>query len=133
MDMSNVFMLMTMMFFKILNNKFKIMIKKLFLNIVILFSLSSCAGFYEPITLDLEVPDGPPDYRAGWYDGCRSGLSVKRFANAFVYDVSFGSGAHQHSPLYQSAWGSGWFSCYIGANTFVGMGPLAAGKSPFTH
>jgi hypothetical protein len=85
-----------------------------------LMLISSCTWFYQPAGLNLDVPDGPPEYKAGWYDGCRSGLSEKKhFANAFVYDRTFGSGIYQHDPVYQSAWSYGFLSCNTGAGLFV--------------
>lgn len=91
--------------------------------------LSSCRmpdnwGFYQPITLRLEAPDGPPAYKTGWYAGCKTALGTKVFQNAFVYGdgegrPNFGSGIHQHDPLFQIAWGQGWFGCREHTNTFV--------------
>ncbi len=48
-----------------------------FLAVIILLLTGSCTWFYQPATLSLDVPDGPPEYKAGWYDGCRSRLSIK--------------------------------------------------------
>jgi hypothetical protein len=90
--------------------------------------LSSCrmpetAGFYNPITMNVTVPDGPPEYKAGWYAGCKSGLGVKSFANAWVYQDkaggTFGSGVYHHDPNFQTGWGQGWFSCSIHSGMFV--------------
>ncbi len=91
--------------------------------------LSSCRGFYEPITLDLETPDGPPEYKAGWHAGCRTALSLKNFANAFVYNADYGNGIYQHDPVFQTAWGQGFFSCKMHISGFVSrrameFGPL---------
>jgi hypothetical protein len=93
-------------------------------------------GFYQPITLSTAVPDGPPEYKAGWYAGCKSGLAARHsssFANAWVYQEGkgpeFGSGVYQHDPAYQTGWGQGWFSCAIHSSTFTSInstkfGPL---------
>jgi len=87
--------------------------------------ISSCTWFYHPATLELDVPDGPPEYKAGWYDGCRSGLSTKKhFANSFIYDETFGSGIYQHDPVYQSAWISGFLVCNTTAGHFVTYHPF---------
>lgn len=78
-------------------------------------------GFYQPITMRMTVPDGPPEFKAGWYAGCKSGLGVgKGFANAWVYGgPDFGSGVYQHDPLYQSAWSTAYFNCTTHANNFT--------------
>ena len=91
-------------------------------------------GFYQPITLRMTVPDGPPEYKAGWHDGCRSGLSIQRFANSAVYQdgkgVYFGNGVYQHDGIFQMGWSHGWFSCVIhtgvndGGVGFMKNGPL---------
>lgn len=66
----------------------KIMIKNKILNIVaIILLLSSCRGvdnmgFYQPITMDLKVPDGPPEFKAGWHAGCKSALANRGFQNS---------------------------------------------------
>jgi hypothetical protein len=99
--------------------------KKFFFVIIALF-LFSCnlpdnLGFYQPITLRMTVPDGPPEFKAGWYAGCKSALGAgKAFANAFVYEgTDFGSGVYQHDPVYQSAWGQAYFNCITHMNNFV--------------
>ena len=67
------------------------------------------------------VPDGPPEFKAAWYAGCKSGLGAsKSFANAFVYDnLDFGSGVYQHDPVYQSVWGAAYFNCVTHMNQFT--------------
>ncbi len=99
-----------------------------FLVTLLLFTMSSCRlpdsiGFYQPVTMNLEVPDGPPEYKAGWYAGCRSVLKNKTFANAFVYlnnkGPEFGSGVYQHDAAYQTGWGQGFFACHTHVTDFV--------------
>ena len=104
------------------------MLKKLTI-LVSFLVIASCRlptnfGFYQPITLDLTVPDGPPEYKAGWHNGCRTGLgSIKYFANSQVYSdpdgTDFGSGIYQHDKVYQTAWGHGFFACNIHTGSFV--------------
>ena len=81
------------------------------------------SGFYNPITMELGVPDGPPEYKAGWYAGCKSALSVKIFANASVYQdnkgPTFGSGIHNHDPMYQAGWGQAYFACVTTLGEFT--------------
>ena len=88
-------------------------------------------GFYQPITMSLAVPDGPAEYKAGWYAGCKTALSVKAYANAFVYGKGkgpeFGSGVYQHDPVYQTGWGQGWFACVLHVGDFVAFHSLRHG------
>lgn len=90
-----------------------------------LLTLQNCvmpdhSGFYNPITLSMKVPDGPPEYKAGWYYGCKTGSSLKSFANNGVYKKNggpdYGSGVYTHDPVFQMAWGQGFNVCanYIG-------------------
>lgn len=78
-------------------------------------------GFYQPVTLRMTVPDGPPEFKAGWYAGCRSALGAgKQFANSWVYGgPDFGSGVYQHDPIYQSAWSTAYFNCATHSANFV--------------
>ncbi len=87
-----------------------------------LIALAAChgEGFYQPITLDLEIPDGPPEFKAGWRAGCRSALATKGFANSFVYTNDYGNGTLQHDPAFARAWGRGWFGCILHTANFVG-------------
>lgn len=91
--------------------------KKIF-PIFILFVLLSCRsnGFYQPYTTSLEIPDGPPEYKAGWRAGCRTALSTHgrgMFANSVVYpNVDFGNGAYHHEGLFVSGWLDAAFTCF---------------------
>ena len=89
-------------------------------------------GFHAPLTLKMTAPDGPPEYKAGWAAGCRSGLTLKRFANSAVYQdgqgVYFGNGVYQHDSVFQSGWSHGWFSCVIHTGVLNGQGII--GKAP---
>jgi hypothetical protein len=89
----------------------------------ILALLPSCRGFYEPFTLDMEVPDGPENYQAGWYSGCRSAIaSMPNYANSVAYDITFANGQYQDDPVFQAAWSSAFFSCSIHVGTFRTFG-----------
>jgi len=96
----------------------------LLIYICLLFTLSllpSCRGFYEPITLDLEVPDGPENYQAGWYSGCRSAIaSIPKYSVS--YNATFADGRYQDDPVFQTAWSNAFFSCSIHVNTFTSFG-----------
>ncbi len=108
-----------------------------FFLVATLLSAQSCRlpdnfGFFQPITLSLAVPDGPPEYKAGWYSGCKSGLGARAngaFANAGSYQdgkgPEFVSGIYMHDPAYQTGWGQGWFSCSVHAGSFVMSNSMA--------
>ncbi len=96
--------------------------------LLIILSLTCCrmpenAGFYQPITMSLAVPDGPPEYQAGWHAGCKSALAQKAFSNSAVYRTSkgpdLGNGIYQHDPVFQTGWGQGWFACSLHISQFV--------------
>ena len=106
---------------------------KFFLVIAMISTLSSCRfpdnfGFFQPLTMDMKVPDGPPEFKAGWHDGCKSGLGMRSFANAYVYQdkrsAEFGSGVYQHDQTYNSAWSNAFFVCATYAGTFVNYNSL---------
>ena len=83
---------------------------RIFLLLTLIFTtLSSCRmtesmGFYQPMTLNLKVPDGPPEFKAGWHAGCKSANANQAFANSFVYQgkggPDYGSGVYQHDPYF---------------------------------
>ncbi len=95
----------------------------------LLILLNSCRlpdhlGFYQPITLRMTTPDGSPEYKAGWYAGCRSGLGARPFANSWVYEkeagsADFGSGVYQHDRAFQVGFGQGIWACYSAALEFT--------------
>jgi hypothetical protein len=101
--------------------------KKLCLILAISLLSTSCRlptnfGFYQPITLDLTVPDGPPEFKAGWHDGCKSGASTGSFVNGIVYRSKAGptfSPVYQHSGAYKDGWGAGYYGCYGYLTHFV--------------
>lgn len=94
--------------------------EKFLLILTTLFLLSSCHlpnnfGFYQPITMDLDAPDGTPEFKAGWRDGCRSGAATGGFANGTVYRSEAGptfSPVYQHSGDYKNGWGNAYWACY---------------------
>ena len=64
------------------------MIIRTFKNVLVILAISTvlmvtgCTGkggsfdMRKPVSLDLEPPEGPPEYRQGWTDGCESGMNV---------------------------------------------------------
>lgn len=108
------------------------MLKTPILILLLLLGMASCRkmdtiGFYNPVTFKVAVPDGPPEYKAGWYGGCKSGMGVGSFANAFVFKENrgpeFDKGVYQHDPMFQTGWGQGWFACATYGATFTAYHP----------
>lgn len=99
---------------------------KNFLCLIFIFTISlsttSCElrGFSEPVTLNMEVPDGTVEYKAGWRAGCRSALSAgKQYTQGWVYGPDHGTGAYQQHPDFYAGWSHAWFTCVIHAVTFT--------------
>lgn len=88
-------------------------------------------GFYQPITMRLAVPDGPPEYKAGWHSGCKSALANEGFLNSWVYQEGkgpeFASGVYHHDPAFQTGWGQGWFACWLHVDDFMKFGSMRHG------
>ncbi|MCE3255692.1 MAG: hypothetical protein K0R25_1186 [Rickettsiaceae bacterium] len=78
--------------------------------------------------MEMEVPEGPPEFRAGWHDGCSSALAQMGFQNARFNKLTLGSGIYQHDPTYQLAYGKAVFVCATQVGDFMGWpmfnGPL---------
>ena len=121
-------------------NIFFLNFSKITKNIMVIFlaflMLYSCRfpdnfGFFQPITMDLKVPDGPPEFKAGWHNGCKSALGMRTFANSYVYQnkgsAEFGNGVYQHDQTYNSAWSNAFFVCATYAGTFVSNNSLKFG------
>lgn len=111
---NNVFILWTGMSYKFYNLMNKIIL------LTFLF-LTGCNFMFQPLTLDLKVPDGPPEYQAGWHDGCSTALSLGGFHAAKMHKLTLGDGTFQHDPVYQGAWSSGWFACAVQAGDYTGL------------
>lgn len=97
----------------------KIKMRKFLLIMAALALISSCRmptnfGFYQPILFDLKVPDGTPEFKAGWYDGCKSGIANANFLNSAVYLTKAGpsfSPIYTNNSDYRSAWGNAFWAC----------------------
>jgi hypothetical protein len=79
-------------------------------------------GFYQQITMDMNVPDVTPEFKAGWRDGCRSGLANGSFLNSSAYLTKEGasfSPVYTHDGQYRSAWGNAYWVCMTYGSTFV--------------
>lgn len=88
--------------------------------------MNSGIGFYSPITLSLDVPDGPPEFKAGWHAGCVSANANQVFSNSFVYQgkggPDYGSGVYQHDPYFQIGWRFGFTSCVSHIGSYLSSG-----------
>lgn len=87
--------------------------------ITLLVLLSGCTGvnnsfdWRKPVSLDINPPEGPRNYRQGWSDGCQTGLSSTNtnFHQAigsykFTLDKNL-----RYDPLYNKAWKYGYNHC----------------------
>lgn len=56
--------------------------KRLLIVLILSLMVTACTGkggsldLTKPASLNLEPPEGPPEYRQGWSDGCESGMNV---------------------------------------------------------
>ena len=97
------------------------LVRKLLYFLLLSIMLLSCNRFvpFYHGSINVDVPDGPPAFKAGYYDGCRSALSVRKMKNAAsVYSLK-SNGIYTNDPVYQQAWGNGWFSCYTSSGTWT--------------
>ena len=92
--------------------------KKIPCLLLIIFFSGCTTWFHHPATMQLDVPEGPPEFKAGWYDGCRSALSIRSFANSMVYNVTFGNGIYQGDSRYQLGWSLAMSVCNTRAGNF---------------
>ena len=118
---SNVFILWTMMCYKNV---------KIILICFAMLLLSDCRRAFVPFTTNLKVPDGPPEFQAGWRDGCSSGFSTGNFVAGRFQDYTIGDGSLQHDPTYHNAFVAGWFSCYTSSRGFTDF-PGGLDTAPF--
>lgn len=82
-------------------------------------------GLYQNYTMALELPEGPPEYKAGWRAGCRSAMADAGrgfYANSFVYpNVDYGDGSYHHDGAFVTGWLDAAFTCFENASTFGGI------------
>lgn len=72
-----------------------------------LLAMTSC----RPLSLYGVGPEGPPEYKLGWEDGCDSGLSAQGGA---LYRGTFGFKKRPEmndNDLYKTAWNEGFTYC----------------------
>ena len=94
-------------------------VSKIIFVLVVISLLGSC---FQPLGMgNIEIPAGPPEFQAGWHDGCASALTAGGFAAGRFYKFGMGSGIYQHDPVYQSSWSSGWFACVTRSGAYTGF------------
>ncbi len=77
------------------------------------------AGCFNPLTdphpllLETEVNTGPPEYRQGYHDGCRSAMAA--YGTSYmktVYKINK-QAQYATSRMYNQAWKDSWNYCYM--------------------
>ncbi len=102
------------------------------LPILFLFFCFACRsnGFYQPYTSSTELPEGPPEYKAGWRAGCRTAYSADArgsFTGGFVYpNVDFGDGTYIGNSIFTSGWLDSFFTCHESMGMFMNGGVFRA-------
>ena len=77
-----------------------------------LIALGGC----RPLSLYGIEPEGPPEYKLGWEDGCDSGISAEKGA-IFSFTVGFRKRPEMaNSQLYASGWSDGFTFCRFRAS-----------------
>ena len=94
---------------------------KINLVLILVLSFSSCNKTpdgeisWQPASLDLTPPPGPPEYTKGWSDGCESGANaysnnfykmVKAFD--YIYDAAL-----RKNKMYTQVWKDAFIYCSI--------------------
>ena len=84
-----------------------------------LLALGGCNAATRPFTIRDTVPDGPPEYQAGWHDGCETALSTANFYNSRAkFSANLGSGIYQHDSAYGTGYTWGFNICMIQTGNF---------------
>ncbi len=69
----------------------------------------------KPLLLDTEVDYGPPEYRQGYTDGCKSALSAYA-SNSFIRTQQGGvhvDPRYTNNVMYNQIWKDAWNYCYM--------------------
>ena len=66
-----------------------------------------------PIALDTRVNYGPPEFQAGYQDGCESALSA--YGNTYMKSVYSlrKRPEYQYNNMYNQVWRDAWNYCYM--------------------
>ena len=99
-------------------------LKNFYIIIIALF-ISACA-FKKPLFFDAKVPEGPPAFKAGWYDGCHSAFAAKgSMGNVGQTHTDRISGIRITDPKYQAGWSYAYFTCATATGVTRHLHPLA--------
>ncbi len=82
----------------------------IWLSIILL--ISSC----RPVTLAFSQPEGPPEFKLGWEDGCDTGLSAQDAG--YWYRAMYGYKKRpemMENELYKNGWNEGFSYCRFAA------------------
>ena len=88
--------------------------KKLF--ILLLLLATGC----RPVALWFSAPDGPPEFRLGWEDGCDTGLSAQD--SGYLYRALYGYKRRiemEDNDLYKNGWNEGFSYCRFSAASLL--------------
>ncbi len=85
---------------------------------VLLFACNKTADgeiSWQPNSLNLEPPPGPPEYQEGWTQGCESGANA--YSNSFyktvgAFDFKFDP-TKRNNKMYYQAWKDAFIYCSI--------------------
>ena len=91
--------------------------RKILLIVILLLTLPACTQFhaewggFKPPSLSFEGPEGPPEYRKAFADGCESGFSG--YGNSFnkVFHTWKQDPALAQTPMYYQMWKDAYAYC----------------------
>lgn len=75
-----------------------------------LAAIAACASPYDA--------NEPPEYRAGWADGCRSGLSIAG-ADGFAHSYARDEKRYKADPEYHDGWDTAFWRCRESASPMM--------------
>lgn len=84
--------------------------------ILALCVLSSC----RPVALWWSEPEGPPEFKLGWEDGCDTGLSAQD--TGYMYRAAYGYKKRPEmadNELYKKGWDEGFSYCRFSAASLL--------------
>jgi hypothetical protein len=80
-------------------------------NRIVIIALTLALGGCKPLWVGMVSPEGPPEYRLGWEDGCDSGLSAE---GGWEYKMMYGFKKRPEmaaNEQYKQAWNEGFSYC----------------------
>ncbi len=92
------------------------MIIKVFINIILILFISSCAYRWEGPHKEFkeDLAEASPDFREGWYDGCEVGRATGggTYYRMFAKNNKVNGWKMANSLDYKIAWSYGFWFCY---------------------